>query len=31
MKDRVASTELARDTGECHCFHMAINHIVIVR
>jgi hypothetical protein len=31
MKDRVVSTELVRDAGEGHCFHMAINHIIIVR
>jgi hypothetical protein len=31
MKDSVVSTELARGTGECHCFHMAINHIIVVR
>jgi hypothetical protein len=31
MDDRGAWTEFVRDTGDGHCFHMAINHIIIVR
>jgi hypothetical protein len=31
MKDRGVSTELESDTGDGHCFPMAINHIIIVR
>ena len=30
MKDRGASTVLARDTGDGHCFYMVINHIIII-